>query len=166
MQYAPREIPIEEFSETRRVKPRFIVLRFEPSRMTVYVVGTDTVDTSAALCDYLDGRLDADDTVHAVNSLRGGNATSATDVRDGEDAINVVQSRLGAVATVETHQFVRDNDPHEDLIDHSTAVDADELVIGVRKRNPTAKVVFGSTAQALLLRTSLPVAVVPLTEGI
>jgi nucleotide-binding universal stress UspA family protein len=136
--------------------------RRDESLMTVYVVGTDTVDTSAALCDYLDGRVDAADTVHAVNSLPGGDRTDATDVRDGEDAINVVRSRLGARATVETHQFVRDNAPHEDLLAHADEVDADELVIGVRKRNPTAKVVFGSTAQAVLLRTARPVAVVPL----
>jgi nucleotide-binding universal stress UspA family protein len=134
--------------------------------MAIYVLGTDTVDTSAALCDYLDRRLDAADTIHAVNSLRGGDATSAEDVRDGEDAVNVVQSRLGAVATVETHQFVRGNDPVEDLLDHADDVDADELVIGVRKRNPTAKIVFGSTAQSVLLRSSRPVAVVPLTEGL
>ncbi|AXG07643.1 universal stress protein [Haloplanus rubicundus] len=130
--------------------------------MTVYVVGTDTVDTSAALCDYLDGRVDAADTIHAVNSLPGGERTDATDVRDGEDAINVVRSRLGARATVETHQFVRGNASHEDLLAHADEVAADELVIGVRKRNPTAKVVFGSTAQAVLLRTARPVAVVPL----
>jgi nucleotide-binding universal stress UspA family protein len=143
-----------------------MLLRLDGTHMTVYVVGTDTVDTSAALCDYLDRRLDAGDTVHAVNSLPGGDATDATDARDGEDAVTVVQSRLGAAATVETHQFVRGNDPHEDLLAHADAVDADELVIGVRKRNPTAKIVFGSTAQAILLRSSRPVAVVPLTEGV
>jgi nucleotide-binding universal stress UspA family protein len=131
--------------------------------MAIYVLGTDTVDTSAALCDYLDRRLDAADTVHAVNSLPGGDATDATAVRDGEDAVNVVRSRLGAVATVECRQFVRGNRPHEDLLEHADDVDADELVVGVRKRNPTAKVVFGSTTQAILLRSSRPVAVVPLT---
>lgn len=134
--------------------------------MTVYVMGTDTVDTSAALCDYLDRRLDVDDTVHAVNSLRGGDATKTADVRDGEDAVNVVRSRLGATATVETHQFVRGNDPAEDLLACADDVDADELVIGIRKRNPTAKIVFGSTAQSVLLRSERPVAVVPLTEGV
>jgi len=134
--------------------------------MAIYVLGTDTVDTSAVLCDYLDARLDPTDTVHAVNSLRGGDATDAADARDGEDAVNVVQSRLGAVATVETHQFVRGNDPAADLLDHVADVDADELVIGVRKRNPTAKIVFGSTAQSILLRSERPVAVVPLTEGV
>jgi nucleotide-binding universal stress UspA family protein len=139
-----------------------MLFRRDESRMTVYVVGTDTVDTSATLCDYLDGRVDSADTIHAVNSLHGGDRTDATNVRDGEDAIDVVRSRLDARATVETHQFVRGNDPHEDLLAHADAVDADELVIGVRKRNPTAKVVFGSTAQAVLLRTARPVAVVPL----
>jgi nucleotide-binding universal stress UspA family protein len=132
------------------------------SDMTIYVVGTDTVDTSAALCDYLDGRLTPEDTVHAVNSLWGGKRTDAEAVRDGEDALNVVRSRLGARATVETHQFVRANDPDEDLLAHAAAVDADELVLGVRKRNPTGKLVFGSTTQAVLLRSSRPVAVVPL----
>ncbi|WP_251343031.1 universal stress protein [Haloplanus halophilus] len=130
--------------------------------MRTYVLGTDTVDTSAALCDYLDGRLAPDDTVHAVNSLWGGKRTDAEAVRDGEDALNVVASRLGARAAVETHQFVRGNDPAEDLLAHAESVAADELVVGVRKRNPTGKVVFGSTAQSVLLRSSRPVAVVPL----
>ncbi|MFB6101142.1 MAG: universal stress protein [Haloplanus sp.] len=134
--------------------------------MRTYVLGTDTVDTSAALCDYLDGRVVPEDTIHAINSLRGGDRTDATAVRDGEDALNVVESRMGATATVETHQFVRGNDPEEDILEHAAAVDADELVIGVRKRNPTAKIVFGSTAQAVLLRTERPVAVVPLAEGV
>jgi nucleotide-binding universal stress UspA family protein len=132
------------------------------STVTTYVLGTDTVHTSATLCDYLDGRVGADDIVHAVNSLRGGDDTSAEAARDGEDAVNAVRSRLGATATVETHQFVRGNDPVDDLLAHADAVDADELVIGVRKRTPTRKVVFGSTAQAVLLRTDRPVAVVPL----
>jgi len=133
--------------------------------MTVYVVGVDTVDTSAALCDYLDRRVSDGDTVHAVNSLPGGDRTSVTDTRDGEDAVTAVASRLGAVATVETHQFVRGNDPHEDLLAHAEAVDADELVVGVRKRTPTAKVVFGSTARAVLLNTTRPVVTIPLAEA-
>jgi len=130
--------------------------------VTTYVLATDTVETSAALCDYLDGRIAEGDAVHAVNSLRGGDDTSSTDVRDGEDACNAVRSRLGATATVETHQFVRGNDPQEDVLDHADAVDADEVVFGVRERSPAGKVLFGSTAQAILLRSSRPMAVVPL----
>jgi len=130
--------------------------------MTTFVLGTDTVDTSAALCDYLDGLVGADDRVVAVNSLPGGDATSAGDVRDGEDALNVASVRLSAACTVETHQFVRGNDPAEDLLAAVEAEDADELVLGVRKRNPTAKVVFGSVAQSVLLNANVPMRVVPL----
>jgi nucleotide-binding universal stress UspA family protein len=129
---------------------------------TTYVVATNSVHTSAALCDYLDGRVDAGDTVHAVNSLRGGDRTDSDDIRDGEDALNAVSSRLGGTATVETHQFVRDNRPVEDVLDLVHAEDADEIVFGVRKRNPTAKIVFGSVAQSILLNANVPMAVVPL----
>lgn len=130
--------------------------------MTLFVLGTNSVHHSAAIADYLDGRVGPNDEVHAINSQEGGDATSAEDVRDGEDALNAIQSRLGDATTVETHQFVRGNDPAEDVLDYADDVDADEIVIGIRKRNPTAKVVFGSTAQKILLRSNRPMAVVPL----
>jgi nucleotide-binding universal stress UspA family protein len=130
--------------------------------VTTFVVGTDAVETSATLCDYLVDRVETDDVVHAVNSLPGGDETDAEASRDGEDALNVVAARLDGLATVETRQFVRGNEPATDLLAHADAVDADELVIGVRERTPTAKVVFGSTAQRVLLRSNRPIAVVPL----
>jgi nucleotide-binding universal stress UspA family protein len=130
--------------------------------MTTYVVGTNSVHTSATLCDYLQTRVGEGDTVVAVNSLRGGDDTSSQDIRDGEDALNAVASRLGERCTVDTHQYVRSNSPEEDLLRAVDEFDADELVIGIRKRNPTAKVVFGSTAQEVLLNADVPMAVVPL----
>jgi nucleotide-binding universal stress UspA family protein len=133
--------------------------------MTSYVVGTNSVHTTATLCDYLGTRVGDGDTVVVVNSLRGGDDTSSQDVRDGEDALNAAVSRLGERCTVETHQYVRANDPHEDLLEAAAEFDADELVIGVRKRNPTAKVVFGSTAQKILLNSPVPIAVVPLVTA-
>ncbi|WP_435183774.1 universal stress protein [Halobellus sp. EA9] len=132
--------------------------------MATYVLATNHVDTSARLCDYLLDRVSRSDEVHAVNSLPGGDDTSSQDVRDGEEALNVISARLAGVTTVETHQFVRGNDPHTDVLEHADDVDADEIVIGIRKRNPTAKVVFGSTAQRILLHSNRPVAVVPLVE--
>ncbi|MFC6872845.1 MULTISPECIES: universal stress protein [Halobellus] len=132
--------------------------------MTTYVLATNHVDTSARVCDYLVDRVSRSDTVHAVNSLPGGDDTDSQDVRDGEEALTVVSSRLGALTTVETHQFVRGKDPYEDILAKADDVDADELVIGIRKRNPTAKVVFGSTAQRTLLHSDRPIVVIPLEE--
>lgn len=136
------------------------VVRF----MRTFLLATNSVHTSAVLCDYLKGHLDQTDVVHAVNSQRGGDATDADAVRDGEDALNAVRARLSTVAPVETHQYVRGNDPAEDVLAAVDEFDVDELVIGVRKRNPTSKVVFGSVAQDVLLNANVPMRVVPREE--
>jgi nucleotide-binding universal stress UspA family protein len=131
--------------------------------MTRLLVATNHVDTSAQLADYLVGQTGPADTIVGVNSLRGGDATDAAAVRDGEDALAVLSARLGDEGTVETHQLIRGNDPAADLL---TAIDtyaADELVFGIRKRSPTGKILFGSVAQRLLLEAPVPMRAVPLT---
>lgn len=129
----------------------------------LYVMATNSARTSEVLCEYLRDRLAPGDEVHAINSQRGGDQTSAEDVRDGENALHVVDDALGGIAdvTVETHQFVRGNPPAEDVLGYADDVGADEFVIGIRERSPTAKVVFGSVAQDLLLGSNLPLRVVP-----
>jgi len=129
--------------------------------MTTFLVTTNSVHTSATLCDYLADRMRADDTVHALNSQVGGDETTAEMIRDGEDALNTVWSRLGGRTTVETHQFVRGNEPPKDILAFATEHDVDEIVIGVRKRRPTGKLLFGSVAQRILLTADRPIAVIP-----
>ncbi|GAA0192860.1 hypothetical protein GCM10009000_002150 [Halobacterium noricense] len=129
----------------------------------LYVLATNSVRTSEVLCEYLRDRLAPGDAVHAVNSQRGGDRTDSVEIRNGEDALAAVEDALGGVAdvTVETHQFVRGNPPAEDVLAYADDVDADEFVIGIRDRSPTAKVVFGSVAQDILLGSNLPMRVVP-----
>lgn len=131
--------------------------------MVDLVVGTDSPETSATLASYLAGVVDADDTVYVVNSLTGGDETDAEAVFDGEAALDGVAEELAdRPVTVETRQFVRGNEPVEDLLAFAADVDADEFVIGIRKRSPVGKVVFGSTGQNLLLGADRPVRCVPL----
>ncbi|MFC7175990.1 universal stress protein [Halosegnis marinus] len=128
--------------------------------MTTFLIGTDSVETSETLVPYVKGRLTDGDTVYAVNSLFGGDDTSDEDVAAGEEALRVLADELGA----DTHQLIRGNSPQEDMLEFARDHDADELVIGIRKRSPTGKMLFGSTAQDLLLDTDRPVATVPLTK--
>lgn len=129
--------------------------------MTTFLVGTDGTETSEKLCDYLEGRISDEDTVYAVNSLPGGNRTDDTDVRAGREALDVIEE---CIPNVDAHQLVRGNSPQEDLLAFADEHGVDELVIGVRKHSPTGKLLFGSTAQDLLLSTPYPVVTVPLTE--
>ena len=130
--------------------------------MTTFLVGTDSVETSERLVGYLDGRLNDGDTLFAVNSLRGGDGTSDDEVIAGRDALEAIEE---AFPNADTHQLVRGNSPQEDMLEFAADNDVDELVIGIRKRSPTGKLMFGSTAQDLLLSTEEPVVCVPLTPG-
>ncbi|MFB6116924.1 universal stress protein [Halosegnis sp.] len=126
--------------------------------MTTFLIGTDGAETSEALVPYARERIGPDDTAYAVNSLYGGDQTSDEEIAAGEAALEVLEEAIGA----EPHQLVRGNSPQVDIIEFARDHDVDEIIIGIRKRSPTGKMLFGSTAQDLLLETDRPVVTIPL----
>ena len=130
--------------------------------MTRYLIGVDTTDTAEKLVSYLQDRVTDEDTVYAVNSLYGESETSDAEVVEGREATEYVEDHL---PDVDAHQLIRGNSPQEDLVQFADEHAVEELVIGIRKRSPTGKLVFGSTAQDLLLETTRPTVVVPLTDA-
>jgi len=128
--------------------------------MTKFLIGTDSVETSETLVPYVEERVTDDDEVYAVNSLKGGDQTADDDIVAGENALEVLEEAVDA----ETHQLIRGNSPQEDMLAFASDYEVDELIIGIRKRSPTGKMLFGSTAQDLLLDTDRPVVTIPLTQ--
>src|ERR1019366_6530081 len=57
----------------------------------------------------------------------------------------------------EVRQVVRGNEPSQDLIEVANEVNADFIVIGLRRRTPVGKLILGSNAQRILLDASCPV---------
>ena len=148
---------------------RDLARRPPPPRMSTFVVVTDSVHTSATLCDYLRDRLVDTDTVYGIAVVDPSAPADAR--RDAEDALNAHRVRLSALATVET--ALHDGPPAATLHSIASDVDADELVVG--SPPPATKSADsgdggvdvggfdGETLARLLLGSPCPVVVVPLS---
>ena len=83
--------------------------------------------------------------------------------RQGERRGRVDESSTGVHAQLheagvehEVRQLVRGLEPADDLIAVAEEVDADLIVIGLRRRTPVGKLILGSNAQQILLEAPLP----------
>ncbi len=123
-----------------------------------YCLGTDSIHTTAAACDYLERRVTDGDTVTVISVL---DPEASSDRRDCEEALNVASVRLFE-ADVETQ--VPEGKPARELLEAIATADADELIIGARSGKPGTSRGVGSTTEAILTESPIPVVVVPLEE--
>lgn len=127
--------------------------------MTTVLVGTDSVHTTAAACDYLGPRLDSEDTVSLCSIPEG-----PVSERDAGDAANVARTRLidPTVEVIDPGSLSDEDTVGTVLRKMANQHDADELLVGTNRGDPeTAGEPPGSTAQELLAETDRPVVVVP-----
>lgn len=57
----------------------------------------------------------------------------------------------------ESHILIRGLDPGEDIVKYAREKQVDEIIIGVKKKSKVGKLVFGSTAQYVILEAHCPV---------
>jgi nucleotide-binding universal stress UspA family protein len=93
-----------------------------------------------------------------VTSMEGGSGESKDKVRKAEANLEKVKSRFDAQGIeCETHLLIRGLTAGEDIVLFAQEKDADELIIGIKKRSKVGKLMFGSTAQYIILNAPCPV---------
>jgi nucleotide-binding universal stress UspA family protein len=101
-----------------------------------------------------------------VNSHRGGREFDRDDAVETEEDLEAIRTQLqDAGVEHEIRQLVRGMDPADDLVNVANDVDADFIVIGLRRRSPVGKLILGSNAQRVLLDAPCPVLAVKADEA-
>jgi len=100
-----------------------------------------------------------------INSNRGGRDLDEKEAARHEQELADVRAELDRDGIEnEVRQLVRGNEPAEDLIAVAGEIDADFIVIGLRRRTPVGKLIMGSNAQRILLEAPCPVLAVKAEE--
>jgi nucleotide-binding universal stress UspA family protein len=124
--------------------------------MTIVVGYVPTPEGEAALdAAVAEARL-REEPLHVVNSTRGDALVDSRFVQGS--GLDGLRSRLDATGVVyEIEQQVRGHEAAEEVVDAADRVKASLIVIGIRRRTPTGKLLTGSQAQRILLDANCPV---------
>ena len=96
--------------------------------------------------------------VMVVTSLEQGPALKKEDIDKAENRLEKIKKPFAADdIPCEVHAAVSYQSPGEDLVSFAKENDMDEIIIGVRRRSKVGKLVFGSTAQYVILEAPCPV---------
>ena len=96
--------------------------------------------------------------VYIVTSLEQGPDLNKEDIDKAESKLEKIATSLRADdITCDTRVFVSLLSPGEDLVRFAKDNDIYEIIIGVKRRSKVGKLVFGSTAQYIILNASCPV---------
>jgi len=80
---------------------------------------------------------------------------------DSPTRVDAVRRVMDVLDDADVEYRVREDSGEvaQDIIDDADEIDADQIVIGGRKRSPAGKLLFGSVSQEVLLNTDRPVTV-------
>lgn len=114
--------------------------------------GRAALDRAIEEAEQRDGKL------HVVHSMRGGSRSEEDETLTYRKEFERLEDRLKrSRIDYELVEYVRGNSPADDLLKATVDFSADLLVIGIRRRSPVGKLVLGSNAQDILLRSECPV---------
>ena len=93
-----------------------------------------------------------------VTSMVGGETSEAQEVADAEKNLEQAKAYFDdSGIKSQTHLLVRGFEAGEDIVKFAREKNVDEILIGVRSRSKVGKLIFGSTAQIVILDAHCPV---------
>jgi len=96
--------------------------------------------------------------VQLVTSLPGGEKTSRKIINEAEENLKEASQFLSKENIKNTtHLLIRGRTAGEDIISFAQEANCDEILIGVKSRSKVGKILFGSTAQYVILQAKCPV---------
>jgi nucleotide-binding universal stress UspA family protein len=123
------------------------------------VVAYDMTDRAEkALAVGLDYSKKFNATLVLIASLVGGAKEDVEEINAFEKGLRLAEKKAKDNGVkCEKHLLVRGNTPGEDVVSFATENGVDLIVIGVKKRSKVGKLMFGSTAQFIILEADCPV---------
>lgn len=133
----------------------------EGENMNILVCYDETEVAQEALKTAVQHAKAFDAKVYVITSMVGGSKDDIEDNKRAESGLKHAQGVLDKEGLeCETHLLVRGLTSGEDIIQYATENDIDEIVIGIKKTSKVGKLVFGSTAQHVILESVCPVVTV------
>ncbi|MFZ5571211.1 MAG: universal stress protein [Thermodesulfobacteriota bacterium] len=96
-----------------------------------------------------------------VTSMVGGAEDTAKEIKRLEENLNQLKRRFeNNGIPCEVHLLIRGLSAGEDIVLFAGENDIDQILIGIEKKSKVGKLLFGSTAQYVILEASCPVVAV------
>ena len=93
-----------------------------------------------------------------VTSLVGGDKTERQKIVEAEKNLEQAKAYFDDFGLKsDTHLLIRGLDAGEDLVKFAKEKNVDEIILGVKSRSKVGKLIFGSTAQVVILEAHCPV---------
>ena len=96
--------------------------------------------------------------VALVTSLISGDEPDIAVINEAERSLEKAKEYCQhAGVKCESHLLIRGFEPGEDIVLFAQEQNADEIIIGIKRRSKVGKFIFGSTAQVVILDAHCPV---------